>query len=142
MIDDALLALLLLRFFLTPARPARTTAIPGLFHLSSCLTPFLRVHYFDDDRLATQGGRNPSPPRPFHPFLVNSAAERPRAMTSTPAVHSLVRYIPAWTPWLSYKPAAQAGYHAGQDVLRYRMQSVKDGFVRYVIRQRGEYVSE
>lgn len=41
-----------------------------------------------------------------------------------------VRHIPAWIPWLSYKPAAQAGYHAGQDVLRYPMRFVKDSFVR------------
>jgi len=30
-------------------------------------------------------------------------------------------------PWLSYKPAARAGYNAGQDVLHYPMQFVKDG---------------
>lgn len=39
----------------------------------------------------------------------------------------LLRHIPAWVPWLSYKPAARAGYDAGQDVLHYPMQFVKDG---------------
>jgi len=41
-----------------------------------------------------------------------------------------VRYIPAWVPWLSYQPAARAGFDAGQDVLRYPIEFVKDGFVR------------
>ncbi|KAI0264170.1 cytochrome P450 [Gloeopeniophorella convolvens] len=40
----------------------------------------------------------------------------------------LLRHIPAWVPWLSYKPAAQAGYNAGQDVLRYPMEFVREGF--------------
>lgn len=39
----------------------------------------------------------------------------------------LLRHIPAWVPWLSYKPAALAGYKAGQDVLHYPMKFVKDG---------------
>jgi hypothetical protein len=42
-----------------------------------------------------------------------------------------VKHIPAWIPRLSYKPAAQAGFDAGQDVLRYPMEYVKDGFVRF-----------
>ena len=42
-----------------------------------------------------------------------------------------MKHIPAWIPWLSYKPAAQAGFDAGQDVLRYPMEFVKDGFVRF-----------
>ncbi|KAH9994294.1 cytochrome P450 [Russula vinacea] len=39
----------------------------------------------------------------------------------------LLKHIPAWIPRLSYKPAAQAGFDAGQDVLRYPMEYVKDG---------------
>ncbi|KAI9457527.1 cytochrome P450 [Russula earlei] len=40
----------------------------------------------------------------------------------------ILKHIPAWIPWLSYQPAAQAGFDAGQDVLRYPMEFVKDGF--------------
>ncbi len=43
-----------------------------------------------------------------------------------------MKHIPAWVPWLSYKPAAQAGFDAGQDVLRYPMEFVKNGFVRFL----------
>ncbi|KAH9971777.1 cytochrome P450 [Russula compacta] len=39
----------------------------------------------------------------------------------------LLRHIPAWVPWLSYKPEAQAGFDAGQVVLRYPMEFVRDG---------------
>ena len=41
-----------------------------------------------------------------------------------------MRHIPAWIPWLSYKPEAQAGFDAGQVVLRYPMEIVRDGLVR------------
>ncbi len=44
-----------------------------------------------------------------------------------------VKHIPAWIPRLSYKPAAQAGFDAGQDLLRYPMEFVKDEFVRYFV---------
>jgi len=54
----------------------------------------------------------------------------------------LVKHIPAWIPWLSYKPAAQAGFYAGQDVLRYPMEFVKDGFVRLFLFARGERATE
>ncbi|KAH9952447.1 cytochrome P450 [Russula dissimulans] len=40
----------------------------------------------------------------------------------------ILKHIPAWVPWLSYQPAARAGFDAGQDVLRYPMEFVKDGF--------------
>ena len=48
-----------------------------------------------------------------------------------------MKHIPAWIPQLSYKPAAQAGFDAGQDVLRYPMEFVKDGFVRFLFTSRG-----
>ncbi len=51
-----------------------------------------------------------------------------------------MRHIPAWVPWLSYKPAAREGYDAGQDVLRYPIQFVKDGLVRFMF-VRGESAS-
>jgi len=41
---------------------------------------------------------------------------------------------------LSYKPAAREGYDAGQDVLRYPIQFVKDGLVRFMF-VRGESAS-
>ncbi len=44
-----------------------------------------------------------------------------------------MKHIPAWIPRLSYKPAAQAGFDAGQDLLRYPMEFVKDEFVRYFV---------
>jgi hypothetical protein len=40
-----------------------------------------------------------------------------------------VKHIPAWIPWLSYKPAAKAGFNAGKDVLRYPIEFVKDRLV-------------
>ena len=30
---------------------------------------------------------------------------------------TLVRHIPEWLPWLSYKPLARYGYDLGQEVL-------------------------
>ena len=54
-----------------------------------------------------------------------------------------MKHIPAWIPRLSYKPAARAGFDAGQDVLRYPMEFVKDGFVRlFGFISRGESASE
>jgi hypothetical protein len=64
------------------------------------------------DRLATQGGRDPSPHRPFHQCLGNSAAERPRAMTSTPTVLCSVQsvgpyaHIPLkYPPYITFHPS-------------------------------------
>ena len=42
---------------------------------------------------------------------------------------TLVRYIPEWLPWLSYKPIARYGYDIGQEVLHGPMQFVKESIV-------------
>lgn len=50
-----------------------------------------------------------------------------------------MKHIPAWIPWLSYKPAAKAGFDAGKDVLRYPIEFVKDRFVSPVFVRRPKY---
>jgi hypothetical protein len=42
----------------------------------------------------------------------------------------LVRYIPEWLPWLSYKPLARYGYDLGQEVLHAPMEFVRETIVR------------
>ena len=41
----------------------------------------------------------------------------------------LVRYIPEWLPWLSYKPLARYGYDIGQEVLHRPMEFVRESIV-------------
>ena len=41
----------------------------------------------------------------------------------------LVRHIPEWMPWLSYKPLARFGYNLGQEVVHEPMQFVKESIV-------------
>jgi len=50
-----------------------------------------------------------------------------------------VKHIPAWIPWVSYKPAAKAGFDAGKDVLRYPIEFVKDRIVSIVFIRRPKY---
>ena len=42
----------------------------------------------------------------------------------------LVRYIPEWLSWLSYKPLARYGYDLGQEVLHAPMEFVRETIVR------------
>jgi len=41
----------------------------------------------------------------------------------------LVRYIPEWLPWFSYKPLARSGYIIGQEVLHGPIDFVKEAIV-------------
>jgi len=41
----------------------------------------------------------------------------------------LVRHIPEWLPWLSYKPLARYGYDLGQVVLHVPMEFAKESIV-------------
>jgi hypothetical protein len=41
----------------------------------------------------------------------------------------LVRHIPEWLPWLSYKPLARYGYNVGQEVLHEPMKFVREAMV-------------
>ena len=41
----------------------------------------------------------------------------------------LVRHIPEWMPWLSYKPLARFGYNLGQEVIHEPMRFVKESIV-------------
>jgi hypothetical protein len=42
---------------------------------------------------------------------------------------TLVRYIPEWLPWFSYKPLARYGYDIGQEVLYRPMEFVRETMV-------------
>ena len=42
---------------------------------------------------------------------------------------SLVRHIPDWLPWFSYKPLASVGYNLGLEVMHPPIQFVKDAMV-------------
>ena len=42
---------------------------------------------------------------------------------------SLVRYIPEWLPWISYKPLARYGYDIGQAVLHGPLDFVRETIV-------------
>jgi hypothetical protein len=44
-------------------------------------------------------------------------------------LHTSVRYIPEWVPWLSYKPLARIGYNMGNKVLYPPLQFVKESIV-------------
>ena len=41
----------------------------------------------------------------------------------------LVRHIPEWIPWFSYKPFARFGYNLGQEVVHDPMRFVKESIV-------------
>ena len=41
----------------------------------------------------------------------------------------LVRHIPEWMPWFSYKPLARFGYNLGQEVIHEPMRFVKESIV-------------
>jgi hypothetical protein len=43
---------------------------------------------------------------------------------------SLVRYIPGWLSWLSYKPLASYGYDLGQEAMNKPMEFVRESMVR------------
>ena len=43
---------------------------------------------------------------------------------------TLVRYIPEWLPWLSYKPLARHGHDLGQEVLHGPMEFIRETLVR------------
>jgi hypothetical protein len=42
----------------------------------------------------------------------------------------LVRYIPGWLSWFSYKPLARYGYKLGQEVMHQPMSFAKESMVR------------
>ena len=42
---------------------------------------------------------------------------------------TLVRYIPEWLPWFSYKQLASRGYNTGQEVLHGPMDFVRETIV-------------
>jgi hypothetical protein len=42
---------------------------------------------------------------------------------------SLVRHIPEWLPWFSYKPLARFGHDLGLEVVNSPIQFVKDAMV-------------
>ena len=42
---------------------------------------------------------------------------------------TLVRHIPEWTSWLSYKPLARHGYDLGQEVIHEPMEFVRETMV-------------
>jgi hypothetical protein len=44
---------------------------------------------------------------------------------------TLVRHIPEWLPWLSYKPLARYGYGIGQEVLHEPMEFVRESIVSF-----------
>jgi hypothetical protein len=44
-------------------------------------------------------------------------------------VNVLVRHIPEWLPWFSYKPLARIGYDLGQEVLWKPIGFVKESMV-------------
>ena len=44
-------------------------------------------------------------------------------------IMSLVRHIPDWVPWFSYKPLARIGRNSGLEVLHAPIQFVKDAMV-------------
>ena len=41
----------------------------------------------------------------------------------------LVKYIPEWLSWFSYKPLARIGFNIGQEVLHEPMEFVKEAIV-------------
>ena len=41
----------------------------------------------------------------------------------------LVKYIPEWFSWFSYKPLARIGYNIGQEVLYEPMEFVREAIV-------------
>jgi hypothetical protein len=41
----------------------------------------------------------------------------------------LVKYIPEWLSWFSYKPLARLGYNIGQEVLHGPMEVVREAIV-------------
>ena len=43
---------------------------------------------------------------------------------------TLVRYIPEWLPWLSYKPLARYGRDLGQEAVYGPMSFVRESIVR------------
>jgi len=45
------------------------------------------------------------------------------------SIFTLVRYIPEWLSWLSYKPLARYGYDLGQEVLHGPMEFVRGTIV-------------
>jgi hypothetical protein len=42
----------------------------------------------------------------------------------------IVRHIPEWLPWLSYKPLARLGYNLGQETMYEPIRFVKETMVR------------
>jgi hypothetical protein len=44
-------------------------------------------------------------------------------------VTSIVRHIPEWLPWLSYKPLARLGYKLGQETMHEPIRFVKESMV-------------
>jgi hypothetical protein len=41
----------------------------------------------------------------------------------------IVRHIPEWLPWLSYKPLARSGYNIGQETMHEPIRFVKESMV-------------
>ena len=54
---------------------------------------------------------------------------RSRPLHDNIDLHTSVRYIPEWVPWLSYKPLARIGNNMGNEVLYPPIQFVKESIV-------------
>jgi hypothetical protein len=46
-------------------------------------------------------------------------------------VRIIVRHIPEWLPWLSYKPLARLGYNLAQETKHGPIRFVKESMVSY-----------
>jgi hypothetical protein len=44
-------------------------------------------------------------------------------------ITTIVRHIPEWLPWLSYKPLARFGYNIGQETMHEPIRFVKESMV-------------
>jgi hypothetical protein len=43
---------------------------------------------------------------------------------------TIVRHVPEWLPWLSYKPIARLGYNVGQEAIHRPIRFVRESVVR------------
>jgi hypothetical protein len=49
----------------------------------------------------------------------------------------IIKYIPEWLSWFSYKPLARIGYNVGQEVLRGPMEFAREAIVSIWISEDG-----